>query len=157
MIRLRRLIPDLSQHWRKVLDLTQWSCCKPAGQQLHNLISDSVEKLKEKMCKNPIKRQSTLMTTSYCISAFLGHIQKKLFCNIFFKEKGVTFQRSAGLCCIFSTEEETTRLKAGPKRRRLIFHPKLSQFCHFLNMETAMALVQRDKTKYFTTKFSVSL
>lgn len=46
--------------------------------------------------------------------------------------KSFTFERSAGLCGIVSTEEQTTRLKTGPSRRRLIFHPELSQFCHFL-------------------------
>lgn len=46
--------------------------------------------------------------------------------------KGLTFERSTGLRCIVSTEEEAARLKAGARRRRLIFYPELSQFCHFL-------------------------
>lgn len=57
-----------------MLGLTQWNWCQPAGQQLHNLISDSVEKLK-KMCTNPIRKQTD---EDNIFHPLLGHIQKKL-------------------------------------------------------------------------------
>lgn len=89
------------------------------------------------MFLGPTSKAATNNSASYCFSLCFQNPQEL---NTGFVEdktnsKSFTFNRSAGLCGIVSTEEETARLKAVPSRRRLIFHPELSQFCHFLRIK----------------------
>ena len=56
---------------------------------------------------------------------------------------GFTFERRTGFGRTVPTEEETARLKAGPRWRRLFLHLELSQLCQFLTGDKKKMSVAR--------------